>query len=71
MADEIHEIGTQNAIRGILICWNGEGTKPGTVGLSDANGKLWYLFATTGGVLRIHDAPPESESDGTVVGTQF
>lgn len=30
----------------------------------------YYLWLTSGGILRIKNGPPESETDGTVVGTQ-
>ena len=71
MADDIQELGSQDTTRGILICWNGEGISPGTIAVADSNGKLWYLYSTPEGILRIHDEAPTSNIDGAVVGTQF
>ena len=68
---ETLELGTQNTTRGVLICWNGDGVAPGVLALADGSGTLWYIFVTTGGIVRIHDDLPTSDTDGAVIGTQF
>ena len=63
--------GTAGVERGILSAREGTGTQPGAVEVRSADGSPWFLFVTDDGIVRVHDAPPESNNDGAVIGTQF
>ena len=63
--------GTAGVERGILSAREGGGTQPGAVEVRSADGSPWYLFVTDDGIVRVHDAPPGSNTDGAVIGTQF
>ena len=71
ISDDDNELGEKDTQRGQYHTWNGSGTEPGTVGIADSDGQVWYLFANTSGILRIHNAVPTSNTDGTIVGNQY
>lgn len=71
ISDSDNELGEKDTQRGQYHTWNGSGTEPGTVGIADSDGQVWYLFVNTDGILRIHNAVPTSNTDGTIVGTQI
>jgi hypothetical protein len=63
--------GVSGATRGVLKAFHGAGgNTPGYVLLYSPNGTPWYVFAEDDGTLKIHNAVPTANTDGTVVGTQ-
>lgn len=63
--------GVSGTTRGVLKAFHGAGgNTPGYVQLYSPNGTPWYVFATDDGKLKIHNAVPTANSDGTVVGAQ-
>jgi len=51
--------------------WDGAGgNTPGYACLGSPNGTLWYLFVEDDGSVKIHNAVPTQNSDGTVIGAQ-
>ncbi|MBI4558236.1 MAG: hypothetical protein HY706_11695 [Candidatus Hydrogenedentes bacterium] len=66
------DAGMDGTVRGVLTVWDGGGgNAPGCIRLASPNGTLWYLFVEDDGTVKVHSALPTSNSDGTVVGTQF
>ncbi len=64
--------GLEGSVRGVVtLLPGGGGVSPGTVKLYSPNGTPWYLFVQDNGTLRIHNALPTSNADGTIVGLQF
>ncbi len=65
------EVGTDGGARGVVTAWDGSGgNAPGCIKLASPNGTPWYLFVEDDGTLKVHNALPTQNSDGTVVGTQ-
>lgn len=63
--------GIAGVTRGVLSVTKGAGeSEAGSVKLQSRNGTSWYLFVEDDGTVRIHNALPSSNSDGTVVGLQ-
>jgi hypothetical protein len=63
--------GADSATRGILTLWDGAGgNTPGYIKIHSPNGTAWYLFVEDDGTLKIHNAAPTANSDGSVVGAQ-
>ena len=46
------------------------GDNAGYIALTSDNGTVWYFFVADDGDLRVHNAAPTANDDGTVVGTQ-
>lgn len=66
------DAGVESTTRGLLNVWSGAGgSTPGCVKLASPNGTLWYLFVEDDGTLKIHNALPTQNSNGTVIGLQF
>jgi len=65
------DVGRNSALRGALTLWDGAGgNTPGYACLGSPNGTLWYLFVEDDGSVKIHNAVPTQNSDGTVIGAQ-
>jgi len=63
--------GTAGTAQGVLTLNNGAGANtPGHFVLVDTGGTSHYYFADTSGNLRVNNAAPTADGDGTVVGTQ-
>ncbi|MBN2310870.1 MAG: hypothetical protein JXR94_17985 [Candidatus Hydrogenedentes bacterium] len=63
------ELGTDTSARGVLTCWDGAGgAAPGCVRLCSPDGSPWFLFAADDGAVRVHNALPTANSDGSLVG---
>ena len=64
--------GSQNSSRGLLTGWSGAGgAAPGCIRLASPNGTVWYLFIEDDGTVKVHNALPTSNANGTVVGLQY
>ena len=46
------------------------GDNAGYIALTSADGSVFYFFVANDGDLRVHNAAPTADGDGTVVGTQ-
>lgn len=46
------------------------GDKAGYIALTSVGGNVWYLFVENDGTLKIHNAAPNLNGDGNVVGEQ-
>jgi len=69
--DGAASFGVDGSKQGLLTLWDGSGgDKPGYIKIHSPNGTAWYLFVEDDGTLKIHNAVPTQNSDGTVVGTQ-
>lgn len=63
--------GVDSTRRGLLTLWDGAGgNTPGCMKIHSPNGTAWYVFVEDDGTLKIHNALPTQNSDGTVVGAQ-
>ncbi|XRB11451.1 hypothetical protein RI054_02g12840 [Pseudoscourfieldia marina] len=63
--------GTAGTAQGVLTLNRGAGgNTPGHFVLVDTGGASHYYFADTSGNLRVNNAAPTADGDGTVVGTQ-
>lgn len=66
------ELGLDTGTRGVLTLWDGGGgAAPGCIRIASPNGTIWYLFVEDDGTVKIHNALPTSNSNGSVVGLQF
>jgi hypothetical protein len=64
--------GAQATNRGILTGWHGAGgNTPGCIKLGSPNGTVWYLFIEDSGRVKVHNALPTSNANGSVVGLQY
>jgi hypothetical protein len=53
-----------------IIGGTGEAGSPNYLRLYDLDGVLWYVFVETDGTVKIHNAIPTADADGTVIGSQ-
>ena len=61
----------ESSSMGGLHLQGGGSAKPGYIALTSPDGEtVWYLFVDDNGKLRVHDAVPTANGNGTVVGTQ-
>jgi len=66
-----YEAGRNSASRGSLTLWDGAGgNTPAFILMHSPNGTGWYLFVEDDGSVKVHNAVPTANADGTVVGTQ-
>jgi hypothetical protein len=69
--DSLLTLGTNSATQGTLTLWDGAGgNTPGYIKIHSPNGTAWYLFVEDDGTVKVHNAAPTQNSDGSVVGTQ-
>ena len=65
------DCGADGASQGILTLWDGAGgNTPGNIKIHSPNGTAWYLFVEDDGTVKIHNAAPTQNSDGSAVGGQ-
>jgi len=65
------DCGADGASQGILTLWDGAGgNTPGNIKIHSPNGTAWYLFVEDDGTVKIHNAAPTQNSDGSAVGDQ-
>lgn len=65
-------IGYEGFTRGVLeIAEGGDGDEAAVIQLHSKNGTVWHLFVEDDGTLRVSSSLPDSDDDGTVVGSQF
>jgi len=65
------DAGSDGGTRGVLTAWDGSGgSAPGCVKLASPNGTVWHLFVEDDGTIKVHNALPTQNSDGTEVGSQ-
>jgi len=65
------DAGADGVMRGVLTAWDGfGGAAPGVLRLHAPGGAAWYLFVEDDGTLRVHNALPTSNTDGSIVGLQ-
>jgi hypothetical protein len=63
--------GTDSTTRGILTLWDGSGgNKPGYIKVYSPNGTAWYLFVEDDGTVKVHNAAPAANTDGSIIGGQ-
>jgi hypothetical protein len=63
--------GTDGGTRGVVAAWDGSGgNAPGCLKIGSPNGTVWYVFVEDDGTLKIHNALPTQNADGSVVGAQ-
>jgi len=63
--------GTDTGTRGVVTVWDGSGgSAPGVLKLASPNGTVWNVFVEDDGTLKVHNALPTQNSDGSVVGSQ-
>lgn len=63
--------GTDGGTRGVVTAWDGSGgSAPGCLKIASPNGTVWYLFVEDDGTLKVHNALPTANADGSVVGSQ-
>lgn len=63
--------GIDGTDRGVLTLWDGAGgNTPGYIKIHSPNGTAWYLFVEDDGTLKINNAVPTQNSDGSAVGGQ-
>jgi hypothetical protein len=64
-------VGTDGTLQGILELWDGaSGNTPAYIKIHSPNGTAWYLFVEDDGTIKVHNAAPTQNSDGSVVGAQ-
>jgi hypothetical protein len=64
------DVGTSTTARGVVTLNQGGTNAPGCIRLLSPAGTGWYLFVEDDGTLKLHNALPTLNTDGTVVGTQ-
>jgi len=63
--------GADSTVQGTLTLWDGAGgNAPAYIKIHSPNGTAWYLFVEDDGTLKVHNAVPTQNSDGSVVGGQ-
>jgi len=63
--------GQDGVEQGRIIAWDGAGgALPGWLAVASPDGTLWYLFAEDDGTLKIHNAAPTANANGSAVGDQ-
>ncbi len=66
------DAGQDSTMRGVVTAWDGSGgSAPGCIKIASPNGTIWYLFVEDDGTVKVHNALPTSNSNGSVVGLQF
>ena len=66
-----YEFGYPATTCGAIVLNHGAGgNTPGYAKILSPNGTAWYLFCEDDGTVKIHNAIPTQNADGTVVGTQ-
>ncbi len=64
--------GVDTTTRGVITAWDGSGgAAPGCIKIASPNGTVWYLFVEDDGTVKVHNALPTANTNGTVVGAQF
>jgi len=64
-------IGVDGVTRGTLTLWDGaSGNTPGYIKIHSPNGTSWYLFVEDDGTVKVHNAVPAANTDGSAVGGQ-
>jgi len=63
--------GADGVTNGTITLWDGSGgNTPGYVKCHSANGTAWYLFVEDDGTVKVHNAVPTANCDGSEVGGQ-
>ncbi|MHC4643757.1 MAG: right-handed parallel beta-helix repeat-containing protein, partial [Planctomycetota bacterium] len=63
--------GADGTNQGTLTLWDGAGgVLPGYIKIHSPNGTAWYLFVEDDGTLKVHNAAPTANADGSEVGSQ-
>ena len=66
------DAGQDSTVRGVVTAWDGSGgSAPGCVRMASPNGTVWYLFVEDDGTVKVHNALPTSNANGSVVGLQY
>ena len=66
-----YEIGADGVTRGVVTLWDGAGgNTPGAIKIASPNGTVWYLFIEDDGTVKVHNALPTANADGSEVGAQ-
>ena len=64
-------VGTNSTVQGIGRFWDGGGgNTPGHIIFGSPNGTVWYLFVEDDGTVKIHNAAPTQNADGSAIGGQ-
>jgi len=64
-------VGVNSTVQGIGTFWDGGGgNTPGHIIVGSPNGTLWYLFVEDDGTVKIHNATPTANADGSAIGDQ-
>jgi len=65
------EHGADGISQGTLTLWDGSGgNTPGYVRIGSPNGTVWYLFVEDDGTVKVHNAAPTANADGSAIGDQ-
>ncbi len=63
--------GANGTDQGILKLWDGAGgVLPAYIWLHSPDGSAWYLFVEDDGTVKVHNAAPTQNSDGSAIGGQ-
>ena len=61
----------ESSSMGGLHLQGGGSAKPGYIALTSPDGStVWYLFVESDGTLKVHNAVPTADADGSAVGDQ-
>lgn len=64
-------VGRDGATVGALTLWDGAGgNTPGYAKIHSPNGTAWYVFIEDDGTVKIHNAVPTANADGSAIGDQ-
>lgn len=64
-------VGVNSTTQGILRLWDGGGgNTPGHIIVGSPNGTLWYLFVEDDGTVKVHNAAPTANANGSAIGDQ-
>lgn len=64
-------LGADGATQGTLNLWDGSGgNTPAYILMHSPNGSAWYLFIEDDGTVKVHNAAPTANGDGSAIGDQ-
>jgi hypothetical protein len=64
-------VGADGTLQGSIILWDGPGgNTPAYIKIHSPNGTAWYLFVEDDGTIKVHNAAPTANGNGSVVGAQ-
>lgn len=69
--DSLLSVGDDGSTQGTLTLWDGSGgTTPAYIKIHSPDGSAWYLFVEDDGTVKVHNAAPTQNTDGSEVGGQ-